>query len=95
MPCPARSARLPWLVPPVLLARPALPVGSSWTIWWPSVLRRRRLRPGTAGRSLRVPCDPEPPALTAPPSLPAVRAGTLGADPGAATVKPYLALMIH
>ena len=69
--CPARSALLTWLARPALLA---------WTVQWPFALRRGRLRPGTACWSLRVPRDPEPPALTAPPSLPAVRAGTLGAD---------------
>jgi hypothetical protein len=38
-----------------------------------------RRRPGAGQPDLRAPSDPEPPALTAPPSLPAVRAGTLGA----------------
>jgi len=44
--------------------------------YWPFVPPRYRRWPGTADRNLRAPHAPEPPALTAPPSLPAVGVGT-------------------
>jgi hypothetical protein len=78
-----------------LQSLPALPLeyrpGRSGRPADPRAAGRGGLSPDATPSSLRYRSDPEPPALTAPPSLPAVRAGTLSSAQRAGTVQPYRA----